>query len=556
MIREFAEMLVPKLSRRVPQRVKRIEHRELHVGMDAMDQCHPPVTEVEDHGILVRDARRAEKHAGLAVELEAAVRVDKPMGTNAPRQPGLGKRQAGIRHHPVVLASAGDQLDSRIFEAGHRVGRAVGEYPQKRVLDAVARSEQQHVGHVVKKPWARFGVASIPRSNPPCEEVIAAVVEDDAGVEDRFVSIDRTRAHDRARSQPPWSVCVHRPLRVSAGPTESEAFDVHEPREVFQRHPGNPILTASQWPDMVNAVFNPAAIMFEGETLLLVRVEDRTGLSRLTVARSRDGYSNWIIETERSLLPELAGHEERWGIEDARITKCGDDYMIVYTGFSEGGPLVCLASTRDFRTFTRHGVIMSPEDKDAALYPCQFGGRWVLIHRPVPTMAGLGAHVWVSWSPDLIHWGDPSILIPARRGGWWDANKVGLGPPPLRTAEGWLLCYHGVKVTASGSVYRLGLALADLEHPEQLIARSNEWVFGPSAPYERSGDVSDVVFPCGWILDDDGDTVRMYYGAADTSVCVATASLSDLLGLLDRHPADAVLSLPRASTSTSPEVLP
>jgi predicted GH43/DUF377 family glycosyl hydrolase len=309
----------------------------------------------------------------------------------------------------------------------------------------------------------------------------------------------------------------------------------HDYREVFQRYAGNPILTAMQWPNIVNSVFNPAATLFEGETLLLVRVEDRTGMSSLAVARSADGYSNWIIETDRCLLPDLASTEERWGIEDPRITKCGDDYIVVYTGYSEGGPLVCLAATRDFRTFTKRGAILPPEDKDAALFPQRFGDRWALIHRPVPTMAGPGAHIWLSWSPDMCHWGQPTILVPARRGGWWDANKVGLGPPPLRTDHGWLLCYHGVRVTAAGSIYRLGLALADLDNPEKLIARSTEWVFGPAAPYERAGDVADVVFPCGWILEDDGDTVRMYYGAADTSVCVATASLKVLLDVLFSH---------------------
>jgi predicted GH43/DUF377 family glycosyl hydrolase len=317
----------------------------------------------------------------------------------------------------------------------------------------------------------------------------------------------------------------------------------HDPREVFQRHPGNPILTAERWPEMVNSVFNPAAVAFDGETLLLVRVEDRTGLSRLTVARSKDGYGNWTVDLDRGLVPDLDSQSERWGIEDARITKCGDEYMITYTGFSDAGPLVCLAATRDFRDFTRHGPIMPPEDKDAALFPIKFDGRWALVHRPVPTTTGIGAHVWISWSPDLRHWGEPTVLIPARRGGWWDANKVGLGPPPLRTEHGWLLCYHGVKQTVSGSVYRLGLALADLDHPDQLIARSNEWMFGPSASYERAGDVADVVFPCGWILDDDRDTVRMYYGAADTSVCVATASLEELIHLLDRHPQNAAGSV-------------
>lgn len=175
-------------------------------------------------------------------------------------------------------------------------------------------------------------------------------------------------------------------------------------------------------------------------------------------------------------------------------------------------------------------------DKDAALFPSTFDGRWALIHRPAPATAELGAHIWMSFSPDLKHWGDAQVLLPARRGGWWDANKVGLGPPPLLTAYGWLLCYHGVRVTASGSVYRLGLALLDRDDPRKVLARGNEWVFGPHAAYERSGDVPDVVFPCGWILRDDGDTIHLYYGAADSVVCAATASLSELIEHLMSHP--------------------
>jgi predicted GH43/DUF377 family glycosyl hydrolase len=129
------------------------------------------------------------------------------------------------------------------------------------------------------------------------------------------------------------------------------------------------------------------------------------------------------------------------------------------------------------------------------------------------------------------------VILPARRGGWWDANKVGLGPPPLLTERGWLVCYHGVKVTASGSVYRLGLALLERDRPDVLIERGDEWVFGPQAPYERAGDVPDVVFPCGWILRDDGDTLDMYYGAADSFVALASASLRQLIDHLQSHPA-------------------
>ena len=154
--------------------------------------------------------------------------------------------------------------------------------------------------------------------------------------------------------------------------------------------------------------------------------------------------------------------EEIWGIEDPRITYVPEleQYAVAYTSFARGGPGVSLALTKDFRSFERFGVIMPPEDKDAALLPRRIGGHWAMIHRPVTT---LGAHMWISYSPDLRHWGSHKIILEARRGGWWDANKIGLCSPPIETAKGWLMIYHGVRQTASGSIYRLGLALFDLE---------------------------------------------------------------------------------------------
>ncbi len=144
--------------------------------------------------------------------------------------------------------------------------------------------------------------------------------------------------------------------------------------------------------------------------------------------------------------------------------------------------------------------------------PRRIGGRWALIHRPVTT---LGAHMWISYSPDLRHWGSHKVMLEARRGGWWDANKIGLCSPPIETAKGWLAIYHGVRQTASGSIYRLGLALFDLERPEICLQRGDSWMFGPEEPYERGGDVKDVVFPCGQTIGADGDTIHLYYGAAD-----------------------------------------
>ena len=305
--------------------------------------------------------------------------------------------------------------------------------------------------------------------------------------------------------------------------------------ELFRRYEANPILTAADFPFTVNSVFNPGVTMFEGETLLLCRVEHRTGFSSLVVARSKDGLTKWIIEPDRCMEPLLETHDEQWGIEDPRITKCGEDYNIVYTGYSTSGPLICLATTTDFRNFRRLGVLSSPEDKDAALFPCQFNDQWILIHRPVARNESMGAHIWLSTSPDLQHWGNPQLLLAARKGGWWDSNKIGLSPPPLLTERGWLLLYHGVRITAAGALYRLGLALLDKDDPSKVLARSAEWVFGPSAPYEVAGDVPGVVFPCGWLLLDDGDTIRMYYGAADTSIAVAEGSVRELLDFLVAH---------------------
>jgi predicted GH43/DUF377 family glycosyl hydrolase len=175
---------------------------------------------------------------------------------------------------------------------------------------------------------------------------------------------------------------------------------------------------------------------------------------------------------------------------------------------------------------------MPPEDKDAALLPRRIGGYWALIHRPMTT---LGAHMWISYSPDLRHWGRHKIMLEARRGGWWDANKIGLCSPPIETAKGWLTLYHGVRITASGSIYRMGLALFDLENPEICLQRGDSWMFGPEAPYERGGDVKDVVFPCGQTIGADGDTIHLYYGAGDSCVALATGSLRELLSWLDAN---------------------
>lgn len=305
---------------------------------------------------------------------------------------------------------------------------------------------------------------------------------------------------------------------------------------LFVRHASNPILSAKDWPYPAHTVFNAGATrLHDGTTLLLCRVEDRRGHSHFCAARSKNGIDGWVIDPQPTLLPDPEHFpEELWGIEDPRITFVEElgKYVITYTAFGKGGPGVALALTTDFRTFERYGVVMQPDDKDAALLPRRIDGNFALLHRPIHDT---GAHIWISFSPDLHNWGNHKLVLQARRGSWWDANKIGLSPPLIETPRGWLMLYHGVRNTASGSLYRLGVALMALDQPEVCLLRGDSWIFGPEEPYEKFGDVGNVAFPCGYTIGTDGDTISMYYGAADSCIALATGSIRQLLRWLDEN---------------------
>ena len=306
--------------------------------------------------------------------------------------------------------------------------------------------------------------------------------------------------------------------------------------ELFKRYEGNPILKPEDWPYPANAVFNPAATKLNTETLLLVRVEDMRGFSHLTVASSDDGFTNWKIDSKPTLEADQSSREERWGLEDPRIVWLEEQkqFAITYVSFSEGGPVISLAITKNFKTFARLGGLLPPEDKDACLFSRRFKGRFALIHRPIVRGE---AHIWLSFSPDLKHWGDHRPLIRTRPA-YWDCHRVGLACQPIETPQGWMIFYHGVRDTSAGAIYRLGLVLLELEEPWKVLRRSDEWVLGPRALYERVGDVGDVIFPSGAVVHKETDQLNLYYGAADCAVAVATAPLSDIL--------DYIMSCPTA----------
>jgi len=301
---------------------------------------------------------------------------------------------------------------------------------------------------------------------------------------------------------------------------------------VFKRNKHNPIISVPDLPFPAGAVLNPGATTQGDDVVLLLRVEDTAGYSNIYVARSSNGVDEWRVEEKPLLeygLPEW--RYEAWGCEDPRVVwLCEEErWYITYTAYSPSGAAVGLARSEDLESAERVGLIFAPNNKDAAIFPRRFDSRWAALHRP---NAGGGIeNIWIAYSHDLTYWGEPHCVIEEGPGPAWDGAKVGTGPPPLLTDEGWLLLYHGVKIYGDKPVYRVGAALMEEETPHKIIARLPHSIFKPAALYEISGLISNVVFPTGLLLR--GDELWMYYGATDATVCVATAKLDDLLGLFE-----------------------
>jgi predicted GH43/DUF377 family glycosyl hydrolase len=326
----------------------------------------------------------------------------------------------------------------------------------------------------------------------------------------------------------------------------------------------------------VIGTFNPAVIEFDGGVVLLVRVAERptetregyvalpywnsqrgdvaidwrlesevelidprmvrsksSGLIRLTflswllVAFSRDGLTIDSFGAE-AFLP--ANRYESFGVEDARLTRIDDQFYFTYVAVSEYGVATSLASTTDFESFQRHGIIFCPDNKDVVLFPEKIDNQYVTLHRPTTQGAFSIPEIWIARSPDLKHWGSHQRLLGSEVG--WATAKIGGGTPPIRTNRGWLTLFHGhaqPDAHGEGGVgqYAAAALLLDLEQPQRVIGISPVPVMVAEQEFERSGFLPDIVFPTGLVRH--GDRLLVYYGAADTATGVAQYSLAELL---------------------------
>jgi predicted GH43/DUF377 family glycosyl hydrolase len=297
-------------------------------------------------------------------------------------------------------------------------------------------------------------------------------------------------------------------------------------RDLLHRWEGNPAITLEDIPYQVSTVFNGTPIVADGEINLLMRVEGLQGYSFFGLARSKDGL-RFTVDEKPVMLPAREGPFAKYetkGIEDPRVTFVEGTCYVVYTPVGPLGPRIAIAKTEDYVNYERIAIVSEPGNKDGILFPRKINGRYVRFDRPIGKGRG---SLWVSYSSDLIYWGDSEVVM-TPRSGCWDDFRIGASVPPIETEEGWLEIYHGVKMTSAGPIYRAGTALLDLDDPAKVIKRGLSSILSPREHYERVGDVPNVCFPCGAVIKPDGDML-VYYGAADTSICIATTSLEELL---------------------------
>jgi beta-1,4-mannooligosaccharide/beta-1,4-mannosyl-N-acetylglucosamine phosphorylase len=314
----------------------------------------------------------------------------------------------------------------------------------------------------------------------------------------------------------------------------------------MQRHPANPILTRRDVPDIPphlvdpSSVFNPGAVEFGGRTLLMLRVQSRSRETFLVMAESPDG----VRFTVRPEVVEFRGlekvKEKVYHVYDARITRLEGVHYVMFAMDMDSGCQLGLARTDDFREFRFLGLTSSDDVRNGVLFPEKVGGAYLRMERPNrarleggPTT---GSTIWLAESDDLLHW-TPRAPLASGRFHYWD-EYIGSGPPPVKTRRGWLHIYHGVATHfGSASIYQAGVLLLDLDDPSRVLGRSRRNILEPREPYELAGQVPNVVFPSGLVVeafDRDGfarpeSPVRVYYGAADTAVGLAMSTVGELL---------------------------
>ncbi|HDZ69491.1 MAG TPA: glycosidase [Phycisphaerales bacterium] len=306
--------------------------------------------------------------------------------------------------------------------------------------------------------------------------------------------------------------------------TRRNRFVKRHNHDIVYRWEGNPLISICDLPFKCSDIHNAGAVSFRDETLLLVTIEHLAGQRSIHLSRpDKDGY--YQVDSDPFLGPSTESkykQHESHGVLDARVTFLDGIYYIMYNSLGHHGFRLALARTEDFKSVERMGLISEPDTKAGALFPAKIKGRYARLERPCH-----GNSIWITYSDDLVYWGGSELVISPREE-FWDANRIGVGAPPIELEQGWLVLYYGVKTTSAGPIYRIGTVILDKQEPTVVMERANIPILSPRENYERIGDVPNVVFPTGAVIDSDG-YLDIFYGASDSCICVGTTTVEEII---------------------------
>jgi len=306
----------------------------------------------------------------------------------------------------------------------------------------------------------------------------------------------------------------------------------HHCNEVVWRSGKNPIITRDAAPN-VNSIFNSAVVPFEDGFAGVFRCDDTARVMQLHAGRSKDGVT-WQIEPKRiqfECQDEEIGRFE-YGY-DPRVCLIDDRYYVTWCNAYAGWPTIGIAHTHDFETYYQMENAFLPFNRNGVLFPRRIDGRLAMLSRPSDRGHTPFGEIYYSQSPDMIYWGKHRLVMRPASG--WQATKVGAGPVPIETTEGWLLFYHGVLTSCNGFVYSMGAALLDLDRPWKVIARTEPYLLHPKMLYEQVGDVPNVIFPSAALTDSVTGRIAIYYGAADTVTGLAFCRVDEVVEFVRKN---------------------
>jgi beta-1,4-mannooligosaccharide/beta-1,4-mannosyl-N-acetylglucosamine phosphorylase len=304
---------------------------------------------------------------------------------------------------------------------------------------------------------------------------------------------------------------------------------------VVWRYSANPIIPRDAIPDS-NSIFNSAVVPYKGKFAGVFRCDDKRRNMQLYTGFSDDAI-NWKINHDRIQFVPKPGCDDPALIEwvygyDPRVCWIEDRYYVTWcNGYH--GPTIGVAYTQDFQTFTKLENSYLPFNRNGVLFPRKINGEFVMLSRPSDNGHTPFGEIYLSHSPDMEYWGKHRWVMGTKGG--WQATKIGAGPIPIETTEGWLMIYHGVLTSCNGFVYSYGAALLDIDKPWKVIARAEPYIMSPQALYECVGDVPNVTFPCATLADSDTNRIAIYYGCADTVTGLAFCKLDELVEFIKKN---------------------